>query len=137
MVGVAEHVGHALTYKILTDKKKVIYRSNVRSAEKGYPNLRVDLSPSSKEEKVILSRHEDTNDDQGIVRNIHEFNPNDLIGRTFILDKPEIGEKHRAIIVKQVKDHNQKLDEQQERVKFVCLINNDQYKEITRCEAGC
>ena len=35
-VGIAENVGHAMTFKILTsDTKKVIYRSSVRSAEKG------------------------------------------------------------------------------------------------------
>ena len=61
---------------------------------------------------------------------MHKFNPNDLIGRTFLLDKQENGEKHRARIVKQVKDHNHNLDEQPERVKFICSINNDLYEEI-------
>ena len=61
---------------------------------------------------------------------MHEFNPNDLIGRTFLLDKQENGEKHRARIVKQVKDHNHNLDEQPERVKFICSISNDLYEEI-------
>jgi len=44
MVGIAEHVGHAMTYKILTvDTQKDIYRSNVRSASSSDPNLRVTL----------------------------------------------------------------------------------------------
>ena len=40
-VGISEHVGHALTYKILTDDtKRVIHRSNVRLADdKDAPNL--------------------------------------------------------------------------------------------------
>ena len=44
-VGIAENVGHAMIYKILTDDtKKVIYRSNVQSAlAKEGRNKRVDL----------------------------------------------------------------------------------------------
>ena len=43
-VGIAENVGHAMTIKVLTDDtKKIIYRSNVRSAlDKRNPNLRLD-----------------------------------------------------------------------------------------------
>ena len=43
-VGVAENVGHAMTFKILTDDtKKVIYRSNVRSARKeGSRSIRLE-----------------------------------------------------------------------------------------------
>jgi len=44
MVGIAEHVGHAMTYKILTvDTQKVIYHSNVHSAFSSDPNLHVAL----------------------------------------------------------------------------------------------
>ena len=43
-VGIAENVGHALTFKILTDDtSKVIYRSNVRPASMDMEyNLRLD-----------------------------------------------------------------------------------------------
>ena len=43
-VGISEHVGHAMTFKILTsDTNKVIYRSSVRSAESNHPNLRAKM----------------------------------------------------------------------------------------------
>ena len=43
-IGVAEHVGHAMTFKILTDDtQKIIYRSNIRSArDPKSSNLRQD-----------------------------------------------------------------------------------------------
>ena len=32
-VGVADNVGHVLTYKILSDEQRIIFRSRIRSAE--------------------------------------------------------------------------------------------------------
>jgi len=44
MVSIAKHVGHAMTYKVLTvDTQKVIYHSNHCSASSSDPNLCVDL----------------------------------------------------------------------------------------------
>ena len=45
-VGTAENIGHAMTYKILTDDtRKIICRSDIRSALDTYsPKLRLDLS---------------------------------------------------------------------------------------------
>ena len=51
MVGIAENVGHAMTYKVLTtDTQKIIYHSNLHSASSGDPNQHVALlggEPSS------------------------------------------------------------------------------------------
>ncbi len=42
MVGIAEHVGHTMTYKVLTiDTQKVIYHSNLCSTSSSDPNLHV------------------------------------------------------------------------------------------------
>ena len=43
-VGIAEHVGHAMTFKVLTDDtRKILYRSNIRSAaDSKSRNLRLD-----------------------------------------------------------------------------------------------
>ena len=43
IVGISEHVGHALTWKILTsDTKKVIYRSKVRPFTVDDSNIQAD-----------------------------------------------------------------------------------------------
>ena len=59
-VGIAENVGHAMTYKILTDDtKKVIYRSNVRSAlTKEDRNKRVDLLGGEEVAPIIVESEE-------------------------------------------------------------------------------
>ena len=54
-VGVAENVGHVMTFKILTDDtKRVVYRSNVRSARKeGSSNIRIDPIDGEMVEQVV------------------------------------------------------------------------------------
>ena len=56
-VGIAEHVEHAMTYKILTDDtKRVICRSNVHPADDPLaPNLRLDLSDGETEKTEYIS----------------------------------------------------------------------------------
>ena len=90
-VGVAEHVGHAMTYKILTDDTtKVIYRSNVRSAlTKSDRNKRVDLL-GGEEVTPIIKSSRDEDDSQRKPMPI--FDPTDLVGRTFLMDPSGNGE---------------------------------------------
>ena len=60
-VGIAEHVGHALTFKVLTDDtSKVIYRSNVRPASMDMEyNLRLDpLCGESRQ--IVKSKSDDS-----------------------------------------------------------------------------
>ena len=43
-VGISEHVGNTMTFKILTsDTNKIIHRSSVRSAENFHKNHRADM----------------------------------------------------------------------------------------------
>jgi len=58
------------------------------------------------------------------------FHPSDLIGRTFLLDPQEDGQRFHARIVEAVEDHDAKLHQRPERFKFCCSINDDQYEEI-------
>ena len=61
---------------------------------------------------------------------MYSFNPNDLIGRTFLMDKLENGEQHPARIVKLINDHSYELENKPDRIKFLCSVNNDHYEEI-------
>ena len=66
-VGIAEHVGHAMTLKVLTDDtRKIIYRSNIRSAldPKGR-NLRLDPIKDDSKSPVILSWHDSPENVEG------------------------------------------------------------------------
>ena len=97
-VGIAENVGHAMTYKILTDDtKKVIYRLNVRSAlTKENCNKRVDLLGGEEVAPIIKSSHDEGKCPR---KPLPIFDPTDLIGRTFLMDPQENGKRYRTKIL--------------------------------------
>ena len=86
-VGFSANVGHQLTYAILTDDtQKVIYRSEVRTAENpSDPNLRsTDWGDATRNHKIIRSRHDDNTDStEGINKGIASIDVDDLIGCIF------------------------------------------------------
>jgi hypothetical protein len=88
-VGISESVGHAMTFKILTDDTlKVIHRSNVRSALNPHAkNLRLDpLEPGNIATPIVKSRH-DSADDGEILPPMPVIDPSELIGRTFLMKR--------------------------------------------------
>ena len=115
-VGIAEHVGHAMTWKILTDDtNKVLYRSNVCTAtDPTSQNWRLpapdgeDIEPPS----VIKSSWDDNtstgyqNGEESRRYHIPILDPTDLVGRTFLKEQENVN----------------KL-----RVKIVDAVNNQQH----------
>jgi hypothetical protein len=57
--------------------------------------------------------------------------PNNLIGRTFIMDAQPDGNTSPARIVKMVEDHNYKLKNNKEQIIFLLSTNNDTSEVIT------
>ncbi len=128
-VGISENVGHAMTFKILTqDTKKVIHRSNLRPVSSKDPNLRVDLLSGEDlpKDPVLKSRI----DGEAEKSNTPIFNPVDLVGRSFLMNEQENGERHRATIVEAIEDQESDLESNPTRIKFKCSINNEQYEDI-------
>ena len=110
-VGFGEHCGDAMTHKLLdTITQKIIYRSAVRPLTKSNPNHRLtedggeastSKQPSSKIPTVLIrSRQDDA--DPSHIKPMPEFDPDDLIGRTFLLPPQENGERLRAKVTKKV-----------------------------------
>ena len=63
IVGISEHCGHALTWKILTvDSNSIIFRSLVRPFSSEDPNLRAEMLGGEKSDQnptpIIKSRHD-------------------------------------------------------------------------------
>jgi hypothetical protein len=90
-VGISESVGHAMTFKILTDDTlKVIHQSNVNSALNPHAkNLQLDLlEPGNVATPIIKSRH-DSADDGEILPPMPVIDPSEFIGRTFLMDKED------------------------------------------------
>ena len=129
-VGIAENIGHALTYKIFVEEtKQVIPRSNVRSAlNPGEKNLRLDPLDGETVREFVKSVVEersstaqvDTSEDQA---NDAEtlppvFQIDDLIGRTFLMDPTVEGEVQRAKIVELIDIHDGKIQKDPAHVRF-------------------
>jgi hypothetical protein len=162
-VGIAEHVGHAMTYKILTaDTKPIIFRSAVRSASSSSaPNLRTALFDGEMDPSItrfVKSKHEsgDLSDDLiGPMPVIEPYDdndihpntldeptppndetpdattePQDVIGKTFLLEPRDDGQRFRARIVKAIEDQEESSRNHPRHQKFLCSVNNEQYEEI-------
>jgi hypothetical protein len=128
-VGIADSVGDALTYKILTDgTNKILYRSSVRSATiPGETNLRLtpqDGESGPKPINFIKSRRTE-NQNSYAIKELPGFTPDDLIGRTFLTDTRDDGERLRAQITRKILDPDKPSD-----IKFLVEINNGEHDEI-------
>ena len=131
-VGVAKHVGHAMTYKILTeDTKKIIYRSNIRSAlDPKSRNLRLDpLNDDECIKPIIKSRH-DSSDHGEDAMPMPIIDPQDLVGRTFLMPQQEDGQRFQACIVRALENYENELRKEPECIQFICSVNNGQFEEL-------
>ena len=105
--GFGEHVGDAITHKLLdSSSHKIIYRSVVHPADDIHHNnhLLSDLGESEGSNKpkpiTFVKSHQDL--DKSVSKPMAEYNPDDLIGRTFLLPPNQKGERHRASIKQKV-----------------------------------
>ena len=132
-VGISENVGHALTYKILTDdSQKIIHRSAVRSAlNPNVPNNRASMDFNKEPHPYLKSKIDDTimEETKPEAMSIPFINPEDLYGQTFQIPQDN-GEPHIAHIVQAIEDHRYKTTRNPEHLKFKCSINGDQYDDI-------
>ena len=128
-VGIAESVGHALTFKILTeDTNKIIFRSKIRSASTPHgKNIRIDSIDNKSTPKVLKSKH-DGELEQG--KSMPTIEPGDLIGRTFLKLPEDDGRRYRAKIIEAIEEKNKNLANHPDKIKFRCSVNNDEYEEI-------
>jgi hypothetical protein len=139
-VGVSKNVGHFMTYKILTDDTHwIIHRSNIRSAAD--PNARNPrLDPLNDEPPEIIQslRKASPASDHGEDSSLHSsmeptdenperpstrddtviVDPQELLGRTFLVDSQEDGQRFRACIVECISDHESNVCRSDDHVKF-------------------
>ena len=145
MVGFGDHCGDA--HKHLEKiTQKVIYRSAVRPITTANPNHRLDIdggesgasTRSSEGSKIpipkvptvfIRSRQDDA--DPSIIKPMPEFNPDDLIGRTFLLAPQENGERLRAKVTKKVVEEIEAEDGNQiPNINFILDIGKGKIEEL-------
>jgi hypothetical protein len=167
-VGISEHVGHAMTFKVLTDDtNEVIHRSEIRSAlDPKSTNLRLDdvfdgenatefittmrenlrkaekmMNPGVKDVSIPPVTHGEhgetahgettpvlpipplTHGEHGETAHgentpVPQFHPSDLVGRTFLMNEQEDGQRFRARIVEAIEQHENKHAKEPELHKF-------------------
>ncbi|EEC45589.1 predicted protein [Phaeodactylum tricornutum CCAP 1055/1] len=113
-VGVADSVGGALTYKILTnDSHKILFQSSVRSALKT-SETNLHLEPHQRESSpkpINFIKSLRTQDENSYVLHmLPGFTPDDLIGRTSLTDTQDNGERFRARIARKILDPDKPHD---------------------------
>jgi hypothetical protein len=140
-----------MTYKILTDDTCwIIHHSNIRSAaDPNARNLHLDLLNDESPE-VIRSLHKASPaSDHGEDFSCHSMEPTDenperpstgddriivdpqeLLGRTFLMDTQEDGQRFRTHIVECISTHESNGRRSDDHVKFRISVNEDEYKEI-------
>jgi hypothetical protein len=119
-VGFSENVGDAMTFKILSrDTKKIIYRSNVHSAErKETQNKQLDNNVGI-QTIFVKSELDDMPTDSETLRPMPDFNPGEMIGRTYLDLPQEDGQKFRMKIIKTIANHKENLDKHPDKEKFL------------------
>jgi len=149
-VGVAEHCGHAMTWKILADDtRKVIHRSNVHPATSAAPNYRLDplhgediidpIIKSKNKDDFIVSGSNFNGESHQAVPDLPEVvkkppmpivHPVDLVGCTFLKDPEEDGQRFHVQIVEALDEYKNGLNADPKHIQFRCSVNDDQYEEI-------
>lgn len=112
-VGFAETVGDKFCYKVLTDDtQKIIYRSAIRSARDTVEvNRRASPPVGEPVTEFVKSSH--TNGDPTTPRQIcgQSFDPEDLIGRSYLMDPEKNGERFRAKIIEKIIERENDVEE--------------------------
>jgi hypothetical protein len=110
MVGFSETVGHAMTYKILTeDTQKIIHRANVRTGlDPDAPDARTDLDNGEQTPPTTFIKSV-KGDNIGQAQ-LDYIDPTELIGRTFLTPPQEDGQRFRARIVRAIEEHDDDLE---------------------------
>jgi hypothetical protein len=121
-----------MTYQILSDDTgRIFHRAEVRSAlNPEAPNLRADLCDGEISTPLIIKSIKDGREDAIPQTQLEIINPSELIGRTFLTDPQEDGQRFRARIVRAINDTERELEDNPERIQFVCSMNNDAFEDI-------
>jgi hypothetical protein len=149
-VGVSKNVGHFTTYKILMDyTRRIIHRSNIPLvADPNARNLRLDPLNDEPPEVIWSLQKASPASDHGEDFSLHSMEPADesperpstgnvtvivdpqeLLGRTFLMDTQEDGQRFRARIVECISDHESNIRCSDDHVKFRISVNEDKYEE--------
>jgi hypothetical protein len=144
-VGIATHVGDALTYKILIKEHKVIYRSATRSAlDPAKRNQRLtpfggETSFNHHGDKIFIRYKAESpcdmsalldDSDPNVKHRMVTIDPKDLIGRTFLKDSEDDGQRICARVVRAVFDKEEAIKKVPENMRLIFEVPESSVDEI-------
>jgi hypothetical protein len=121
-VGISEHVGNAMTYKILTDDtNKIIHRSSIQTGLKPHKrNMRANAITGemvTHNTKCVIKSKYDYGENSS-TRSMPTIKPANLIGRTFLKAPRKDGQRFRCKIVDAKVKNEGDLEKEPALVKF-------------------
>jgi hypothetical protein len=127
-----EQCDYDLTYKILNpDTLKIFNRSLIR------PETSTDTSVRAKllggEHPDVINSCDDDNSEHLTTLSLTPspiVNHEDITGQLFLMDEHPDGRKFRACVVKTIYNHDFKLENNKDQIKFFLSVNEDTSEEI-------
>jgi hypothetical protein len=136
MVGFAEYTGHGMTFLVLTDKGTIVPRSQLRKVDEVPRNIRAEKAVDDSGSETCSGDEQDKNENVEFVETDTSpesirFIPNeDLVGRAFLLDEEETGERTRATILKIYQDHIDKGRENKGLIKVRLKGGDEEFDDL-------
>jgi hypothetical protein len=142
--GFAEGVGHSACYKVFNESTgEILYRSCLRKVDPevdivGVPPFDPDDDCDVNDEDIPEVIKVRASDEAGIRRSA-EFSPDELIGRTFLMNVREDGQRFRAKILgyEKVAGYHDGLERQPRRIKFRCEVGDEKVEEYVEWGEMC
>lgn len=120
--GFSEHVGHGMTYKVLTDDtSKVIFRSRIRLANV-LRNRRLD-GPTKR--NIVSTRGGRIHGNS-----MEVIDPDDLIGRNYLSPPDNYGNRERIRILETIDEQDNRIMGDPQMIRFKCSTDDGQYQEV-------
>ena len=127
-VGFSEHVGHNMTYIVLTDDtQKLLYRSRVKLASVS-PNLRIQNDSNNGESNNNSDTQQTSSTDDP--RTMATINFDDVIDRTYLTPPNEDGTRRRMKIIEQLDNIDIAINSDPATVKFRASNDDETITEV-------
>ena len=101
---------------------------DILSGEDIAPSKNFVRSKSDSEEALFPDEDDDDSDTEQNNSPVQAIK--DLIGKTFLMDKQDDGQRYRARIAQIVEDFEGQVEKEPDRMKFKVSINNDEFEDL-------
>ena len=149
IVGISEHVGNAmcsLVYNPVT--KAILHRARCRPIPPDDSNYRAESvvgeTLTSSNPRPVIKSLSTSNGEENNQSDTDDGEPNqdtpkpklifagpeDFVGRSFLMDPQEDGQRFRAQVVKCLDDLDNELEQDKGRIRFLCKLNDDEKEEL-------